>query len=84
MGLLATGEKRMKLLVKLYFSLMFSLAAKRILVCTDQMASNHVTLIKNGGLKTIPHLLSIANTNRRLTRSKFLSVEDLRELEIVE
>jgi hypothetical protein len=76
------GERRMKLVVKLYFSLMFSLAAKRFLVCTDQMAFNHVTLIKNGGLEVIPHLLIIANTNRRLTRSNFLSVQDLRDLEI--
>ena len=73
----------MKLLVKLYFSLMFSLAAKRILVCTDQMASDHVTLIKNHGLEVIPHLLSMARTNRRLTRSGFLSVQDLRDLELV-
>lgn len=73
----------MKLLVKLYFSLMFSLAAKRILFCTNQMASNHVELIKSQGLKTIPHLMSIANIQSGLTRRKVLSVKDLRELEIV-
>ena len=74
----------MKLLVKIYFSLMFSFAAKKFLICTDQMVSNHVTLIKNSGGKAIPHLITIANTNLRLTRSKFLSVDDLRELDIVQ